>query len=79
MKNVTLFILILATISMAACASERKDKAWAQIYEGLKARERMVHPASEPPRQESQTYEQYKRERHEELKKEAPGQDETGR
>jgi len=72
MRKFTLCILGLIAISMASCASATKDKACKQIYEGLKARERMVHPAAEPPSKEYQTYEQYKRERKKILKKQPP-------
>lgn len=53
---------------MAGCF-QTKDLALENVYEGMYNREQIVNPANEPSQTEHQSYDQYKKEREELLKK----------
>jgi uncharacterized lipoprotein len=55
----SLFVLLLA-----GCAKER---VYENMYQGMKNREQIVHPADAPIPQERQSYQAYKREREKSL------------
>ncbi|WP_152909372.1 hypothetical protein [Mariprofundus ferrooxydans] len=66
MKLKYLLLSILLLSSLAGC---EKDSVYRGFYEGMKDRERIVHPSSGPMHQEQPSYDEYKREREKSLKK----------
>jgi hypothetical protein len=46
-----------------------KERVYENIYEGLKTREQIVNPSNDPIIQEQQSYDEYKIDREESLKK----------
>ena len=64
MKFVYLLFLCLLLMFMVGCSKER---AYENIYEGLKKREQIVNPSNEPIPREQQSYHEYVREREEVL------------
>lgn len=61
-----LLLLCLFFILLAGC---KKDIVYEGIYEGMHKREQIVNPSNDPIPQEHQSYDEYKRDREETLKK----------
>lgn len=70
MKLKYLSSICLLLLFIAGCTKER---VYENIYEGLKRREQIVNPSSDPIHQKQQSYDEYKRERDELLKKDREG------
>ena len=61
-----LSFMFLLLVFVAGC---EKERVYESIYEGMKQRERIVNPSNDPIPQKQQSYDEYKREREEFLKK----------
>ena len=61
------FLLIISLLAVIAGCT--KERIYENIYDGLQKREEIVHPSDEPTIDKQQSYEAYKRERAESLKK----------
>lgn len=62
-----LSFLCLFFLLLVGC---EKDRIYEGIYKGMQTREQIVNPSNEPIPQEQQSYDEYKREREDSLKKE---------
>lgn len=66
MKFKYLSFICLLSFFIAGCAKER---VYENMYEGLKKREQIINPSNESISHEQPSYDEYKREREESLKK----------
>ena len=66
MKFRYLSSLCLLSLFIAGCA---KDRVYGNMYEGLKKREQIVNPSNGSISQEQLSYDEYKREKEDSLKK----------
>ncbi|MDU9049604.1 MAG: hypothetical protein Q3M30_12190 [Candidatus Electrothrix sp. Rat3] len=67
MKTVSLLLLAVSTLFLMGCS---KEGFYQGMYRGLQQREETVHPSNDPFPPEQPSYETYRREREELLRRE---------